>query len=104
MLLSADWVLPVDGPPIADGAVAIEAGRIAAVGRAAELGRGRRFERAAILREVDRAVAAEEYWLSDETYSGDPATEVSVRCVGVDGSETVVALRWDPARLVFSRP
>ena len=32
-ILSADWVVPVDGPPIHDGAVAIEDdGRIAAVG------------------------------------------------------------------------
>src|SRR5207244_4146493 len=36
----ADWVLPVSGPPVRDGAVAIEDGRIAAVGPAAELGRG----------------------------------------------------------------
>jgi cytosine/adenosine deaminase-related metal-dependent hydrolase len=48
-VLSADWVLPVDAPPIADGAVAIEDGRIAAVGPAAELGEGERFEDAAIL-------------------------------------------------------
>jgi imidazolonepropionase-like amidohydrolase len=37
-VLSADWVLPIEGPPIADGAVAIEDGRIAAVGRRDELG------------------------------------------------------------------
>ncbi|HEY1370325.1 MAG TPA: amidohydrolase family protein [Gaiellaceae bacterium] len=48
-VLSADWVLPVEGPPIADGAVAIEDGRIAAVGTSAELGRGRHFPEAAIL-------------------------------------------------------
>jgi cytosine/adenosine deaminase-related metal-dependent hydrolase len=48
-VLSADWVLPVEGPPLQDGAVAIEDGRIAAVGSAAELGRGRRFEEAAIV-------------------------------------------------------
>ena len=48
-LISADWVLPVDGEPIRDGAVAVEGGRIAAVGTAAELGTGRRFEGAAIL-------------------------------------------------------
>ena len=37
-VLSADWVLPIEDPPIADGAVAIEDGRIAAVGRRDELG------------------------------------------------------------------
>ncbi len=47
-LLSADWVLPVEGPPIEQGAVAIEHGRIAAVGTIAELGRGRHFEEAVI--------------------------------------------------------
>jgi cytosine/adenosine deaminase-related metal-dependent hydrolase len=46
---SADWVLPVEGAPIEDGAVAVEDGRIAAVGTAAELGAGERFEGAAIL-------------------------------------------------------
>jgi cytosine/adenosine deaminase-related metal-dependent hydrolase len=48
-VLSADWVLPVEGPPIRDGAVAIEEGRIAAVGPAAELGRGTCYEEAAII-------------------------------------------------------
>lgn len=48
-LLSADWVLPVEGPPIAQGAVALEHGRIAAVGTIAELGRGRHFPEAAIV-------------------------------------------------------
>jgi cytosine/adenosine deaminase-related metal-dependent hydrolase len=37
-VLSADWVLPVERPPIEGGAVAIENGRIVAVGSAAELG------------------------------------------------------------------
>jgi cytosine/adenosine deaminase-related metal-dependent hydrolase len=46
---AADWVLPVDGPPIADGAVAVENGRIAAVETAAELGPGRRFADAVIV-------------------------------------------------------
>jgi cytosine/adenosine deaminase-related metal-dependent hydrolase len=48
-ILSADWVLPVEGPPIPDGAVAIVDGRIAAVGPAAELGHGTRYEEAAII-------------------------------------------------------
>ena len=37
-VLAADWVLPVEGPPIADGAVAIADGRIAAVATLDELG------------------------------------------------------------------
>jgi 5-methylthioadenosine/S-adenosylhomocysteine deaminase len=48
-VLSADWVLPVEGAPIENGAVAISDGRIEAVGTAAELGTGRRFEGAAIV-------------------------------------------------------
>jgi 5-methylthioadenosine/S-adenosylhomocysteine deaminase len=43
--LSADWVIPVEGEPLADGAVAIaDDGTIAAVGPASELGSGERFE------------------------------------------------------------
>jgi cytosine/adenosine deaminase-related metal-dependent hydrolase len=48
-VLSADWVLPVAGPPIRDGAVAIDGEQIAAVGTAAELGAGTRHEEAAIV-------------------------------------------------------
>ncbi len=48
-ILSADWVLPVEGDPIENGAIAIEDGRIAAVGTAAELGEGERFPDAAIV-------------------------------------------------------
>ena len=44
-VVSADWVVPVEGAPIADGAVAIaDDGTIAAVGAAADLGRGEHFE------------------------------------------------------------
>jgi 5-methylthioadenosine/S-adenosylhomocysteine deaminase len=43
-IVSADWVVPVEGEPIAHGAVAIgDDGRIAAVGAASELGEGERF-------------------------------------------------------------
>ena len=48
-ILSADWVLPVEGEPIRDGAVAVEDGVIAAVGPASELGEGERFPQAAIV-------------------------------------------------------
>ncbi|MEX2212411.1 MAG: amidohydrolase family protein [Gaiellaceae bacterium] len=48
-IYSADWVLPVEGEPIRDGAVAVEGGRIAAVGARDELGEGERFDGAAIL-------------------------------------------------------
>ena len=48
-VLSADWVLPVEGAPIEGGAVAIEDGRIAAVGTAAELGEGTRYDGAVIV-------------------------------------------------------
>ena len=48
-VLSADWVVPVQGPPIRDGAVAIEGGVIVAVGPAAELGEGERYRDAVIL-------------------------------------------------------
>jgi 5-methylthioadenosine/S-adenosylhomocysteine deaminase len=49
-VLSADWVVPVEGDPIGDGAVAIAAdGLVAAVGTRSELGEGERFDEAVIL-------------------------------------------------------
>lgn len=48
-VLSADWVLPVEGEPIRDGAVAIRDGSVEAVGPAAELGAGERFHDAVIV-------------------------------------------------------
>jgi cytosine/adenosine deaminase-related metal-dependent hydrolase len=48
-VLSADWVLPVSGPPIENGAVAFEDGVIIAVGASAEIGSGEQFEDAVIL-------------------------------------------------------
>jgi len=48
-VLSADWVLPVEGEPVERGAVAIEDGVIAAVGTTAELGEGEHFPDSAIV-------------------------------------------------------
>ena len=49
-VLSADWVVPVEGDPIRDGAVAIaDDGRIAAVGARGELDEGEHFAEAVIL-------------------------------------------------------
>jgi cytosine/adenosine deaminase-related metal-dependent hydrolase len=47
-IISADWVLPIEGPPIEDGAVAIEDGRIVAVGTVGELGSGTHYPDAVI--------------------------------------------------------
>jgi len=48
-VLSADWVLPVDGPPIEGGAVCIDEGRIAAIGPRSALGETEHFADAAII-------------------------------------------------------
>ena len=49
-IVSADWVVPVEGDPIADGAVAIgDDGRIAAVGPSVDLGGGEAFPGCVIL-------------------------------------------------------
>lgn len=65
-ILSADWVVPVEGAPISDGAVAIEDGRIAAVGPATEIGEGERFAGAVILPGFVNAHSHLEY----ATYAG----------------------------------
>ena len=49
-VVSADWVVPVEGPPIRDGAVAIDdRGLISAVGAREELGDGQHYGEAVIL-------------------------------------------------------
>ncbi len=48
-VLSADWVLPIEGPPIKAGAVVIEDGLVAAVGTVEDLGEGTRFDDAVII-------------------------------------------------------
>lgn len=74
-VLSADWVLPVSGPPIRDGAVAIEDSRIVAVGPTADLGKGRHFPDSAILPGLVNAHSHLEY----AVYAGfgDPARDFS---------------------------
>jgi 5-methylthioadenosine/S-adenosylhomocysteine deaminase len=71
-VLSADWVLPVEGAPIRDGAVAFEDGRIAAVGTAAELGTGTRYEGAAILPGLVNAHSHLEYAVYAGFADGQP--------------------------------
>ena len=66
-VLSADWVVPVEGPPIRDGAVAIdESGLIAAVGARDELGAGDHYADAVILPGFVNAHTHLEY----EVYAG----------------------------------
>jgi 5-methylthioadenosine/S-adenosylhomocysteine deaminase len=49
-ILNADWVVPVEGAPVENGAVAIgDDGRIAAVGPAADVGEGERVPESVIL-------------------------------------------------------
>jgi cytosine/adenosine deaminase-related metal-dependent hydrolase len=60
-VVSADWVLPVEGEPIEAGAIAIEDGRIAAVGTVAELGAGEHFADAAIVPGIVNAHSHLEY-------------------------------------------
>jgi len=61
-IVSADWVVPVEGAPIAGGAVAIgDDGRIAAVGTAADLGAGEQFDGCVIVPGLVNAHAHLEY-------------------------------------------
>jgi len=48
-VVSADWVVPVDGPPVADGAIAVDDDRIVAVGTSAELGSDTHYPEAVVL-------------------------------------------------------
>ena len=66
-VLSADWVVPVEGPPIRDGAVAIgDDGLIAAVGPRLEFGNGDHYAEAVILPGFVNAHTHLEY----EVYAG----------------------------------
>jgi len=49
VIVSADWVLPIDRDPIERGAVEFEDGRIVAVGTAEELGAGKHYDDSVIL-------------------------------------------------------
>ena len=60
-VISADWVLPVEGAPIENGAVVIEDGRIAAVGTIDDLGAGDHFDDAAIIPGIVNAHSHLEY-------------------------------------------
>jgi cytosine/adenosine deaminase-related metal-dependent hydrolase len=48
-VLSADWLLPIEGEPVERGALAIEDGRITAVGTTDELGAGHHYPEAVIV-------------------------------------------------------
>jgi cytosine/adenosine deaminase-related metal-dependent hydrolase len=48
-VISADWVLPIEGPPLRDGAVEIDDGRIVAVGPRADIGAGVHYADAVLL-------------------------------------------------------
>ncbi len=66
-ILSADWVVPVEGPPIEDGAVAIaDDGTIAAVGPRADVGDGEHYTESVILPGFVNAHTHLEY----EVYAG----------------------------------
>ena len=48
-IFSADWLLPIEGEPIENGAIAFENGRITRVGTSREIGRGRNFPKSVIM-------------------------------------------------------
>jgi cytosine/adenosine deaminase-related metal-dependent hydrolase len=66
-VLSADWVVPVEGPPIRDGAIAVDdGGTIAAIGPRSELGHGESYPESVILPGFVNAHTHLEY----EVYAG----------------------------------
>ena len=66
-VLSADWVVPVEGPPIRDGAIAVDDdGVIAAIGPCSELGHGDSYPESIILPGFVNAHTHLEY----EVYAG----------------------------------
>jgi 5-methylthioadenosine/S-adenosylhomocysteine deaminase len=96
-VISADWVLPIEAPPIRDGAVAIEDGRIAAVGTAAELGTGTRYEDAVILPGFVNAHSHLEYAVYAGFGDGQPfgpwlATHIERKDRLEDGDPLTIAL------------
>ncbi len=94
-ILSADWVVPVEGPPIPDGAVAIEDGRIAAVGPVSELGEGERFPDAVVVPGFVNAHSHLEYAVYAGFGDGLPfapwiATHVERKArIGIDEMEAI---------------
>jgi cytosine/adenosine deaminase-related metal-dependent hydrolase len=60
-IFSADWVIPIEGKPIENGAISIENGLITRTGPSAELGAGRHFPGAAIIPGLVNAHAHLEY-------------------------------------------
>ena len=97
-VLSADWVLPIGAPAISNGAVAIEDGRIAAVGTRDELGSGIDYAGAAILPGFVNAHSHLEYAVYSGFGDGLPFTpwivlhtERKAR-IGVPEMETIARL------------
>ncbi len=71
-VLSADWVLPITGEPIRDGAVSVASGTIEAVGTQAELGRGEHYPDSVILPGFVNAHSHLEYAVYSGFGDGEP--------------------------------
>lgn len=105
-VLSADWVLPVGGDPIEDGAVALADGRIVAVGTRAELGEGERFDEGVILPGFVNAHSHLEYAVYSGFGDGQPfgpwlATHIE-RKERIGWDETVAIARFGAAECLRS--